>query len=314
MIAKSERTRRLILTGTPIMNNLKELHALFDFATSGRILGTHKDFQNDFCKPIEVARSADAADYEVERGEIAMQKLRELIQPYFLQRMKSECLSEALPPKHEYVLWTNLSHLQRNTYIDYIESEYVSGIVGGEAKSPIFAITWLQKLCGHPLLVEEKSMDSIDNFDEHDPNELRKASAKLEVVYNLVHSLISKGHRTLIFSQSTKVLDIIERVLKKEFKLSRIDGKTKEKDRQKRVDEFNQPESDIDIMLISTKAGGQGLTLTGADSCVVYDPSWNPAEDAQAVGEFLQLVMFGNLFSYVSIKFLANRGSTSSNV
>ena len=291
MIAKSRRTRRLILTGTPIMNNLKELHTLFDFATSGRILGSHKAFLNEFGKPIEAARSKDAEDDEVERGEEAMQELQELIQPYFLQRMKSDCLAEALPSKHEYVLWTNLSPLQREMYMDYIQSENVSGILEGEAKSPLFAITWLQKLCGHPLLLEKKYVDEIDNFDKHDPSDLMEASAKLEVMYNLVDSLISNGHRTLIFSQSTKVLDIIDRVLKQQFKLSRIDGQTKGKDRQRLVDEFNQPGSDVDIMLISTKAGGQGLTLTGADSCVVYDPSWSPAEDAQAVGESLQVVI-----------------------
>ena len=232
-----------------------------------------------------------------------MQELQELIQPYFLQRMKSDCLAEALPSKHEYVLWTNLSPLQREMYIDYIQSEHVSGILEGEAKSPLFAITWLQKLCGHPLLVEKESVDSIDNFDEHDPHDLMEASAKLEVMYNLVNFLISNGHRTLIFSQSTKVLDIIDRVLKQQFKLSRIDGKTKEKDRQRYVDEFNQPGSDVDIMLISTKAGGQGLTLTGADSCVVYDPSWSPAEDAQAVGESLHMVIPENVFTCISNNF-----------
>jgi len=283
IIAKSEKTHRLILTGTPIMNNLKELHALFNFATSGKILGTHKEFQNKFGKPIEAARSVDADNFEVKRGEEAMQELQQLIQPYFLQRMKAECLAEALPPKHEYVLWTNLSPLQREMYTEYIRSETVSSILEGEAKSPLFAIAWLQKLCGHPLLVGEETVDSIDSFDEYDSKVLMAASAKLEVMYNLVDALIRKGHRTLIFSQSTKVLDIIERVLKDKFKLLRIDGQTKEKDRQRYVDEFNEQGSDVDLMLISTKAGGQGLTLTGADSCVVYDPSWNPAEDAQAV-------------------------------
>ena len=268
------------------MNNLKDLHTLFDFATSGQILGSHKDFLNEFGKPIEAARSTDADDNEVERGESAMQELQQLIQPYFLQRMKSEYLAESLPPKREYVLWTNLSPLQRELYREYIQSEQVCGILEGEAKSPLFAITWLQKLCGHPLLVEKKSAESIKNFDEHDPDELMEASAKLEVMHDLVDTLVLQGHRVLIFSQFTTVLDIIERVLKQQYTLLRIDGKTKEKDRQKHVDEFNQPDSDIDIMLISTKAGGQGLTLTGADSCIVYDPSWNPAEDAQAVGEY----------------------------
>ena len=131
--------------------------------------------------------------------------------------------------------------------------------------------------------MEEESVDSIESFDEHDIDELIEASAKLKVLSDLVDRLIGKGCRILIFSQSTKVLDIIERVLKERFNLERIDGKTKEKDRQIRVDQFNEEASDIDIMLISTKAGGQGLTLTGADTCIVYDPSWNPAEDAQAV-------------------------------
>ena len=285
MIAKNKNIRRIILTGTPIMNNLKELHTLFNFATSGKVLGTLQEFQKKYGKPIEAARSVDVDEYMVQLGEKAMQELQQLIQPYFLQRMKSEYLSEALPPKYEYVLWTNLSPLQRRMYTEYIESETVSSILGGEAKSPLFAITWLQKLCGHPLLVQGETVKSIDNFDEHEPNELMDASAKLKVMYNLVKALICNGHRTLIFSQSTKVLDIIEKILKEKFKLSRIDGKTKEIDRQKQVDEFNETESDVNIMLISTKAGGQGLTLTGADSCVVYDPSWNPAEDAQAVGK-----------------------------
>jgi len=289
LIAKSEKTRRLILTGTPIMNNLKELHALFTFATSGKVLGTHKEFQNDFGKPIEAARSADADDLEVKRGEEAMQELQKMIQPYFLQRTKAEYLAEALPSKHEYVLWTNLSPTQRDIYTEYIQSETVSSLLEGEAKSPLFAITWLQKLCGHPLLVGQDSVETIGNFEKYDPIELMAASTKLDVMYNVVKALIRKGHRTLIFSQSTKVLDIIERVLKDEFKLSRIDGGTKEKDRQKYVDEFNEPGSGADIMLISTKAGGQGLTLTGADSCIVYDPSWNPAEDAQAVDRCYRL-------------------------
>ncbi len=269
------------------MNNLKDLHTLFDFATSGKVLGLHKDFLNEFGNPIEAARSADAEDFQVKRGESAMLELQQLIQPYFLQRLKSEYLKEALPPKHEYVLWTNLSPSQRYSYEEYVQSEQVSSIVGGEAKSPLFAITWLQKLCGHPLLVEKDTVEQIENFDDHDIDELMEASAKLSVMYHLVDALILKGHRTLIFSQSTTVLDIIERVLKDEYNLSRIDGQTKGKDRQTFVDEFNQPDSDVEIMLISTKAGGQGLTLTGADSCIVYDPSWNPAEDAQAVGKYL---------------------------
>jgi SNF2 family DNA or RNA helicase len=286
LIASNDNTHRLILTGTPIMNNLKELHALFTFATSGKVLGTHRDFQELFGNPIEAARSADATDSEVEAGKNAMLELQQLIRPYFLQRLKSEYLAEALPKKTEYVIWTNLSSTQRKIYNEYIKSEDsgVANYFNGTSTSPLFAITWLQKLCGHPLLVQQESEGGgIKSINDYDPEQLLRQSAKLQVLRDLLLSLLEKGHRTLIFSQSTMVLDIIEFVLKDEVELSRIDGQTKEKDRQRRVDDFNDPDSDVDAMLISTKAGGQGLTLTGANTAIVYDPSWNPAEDSQAV-------------------------------
>jgi DNA excision repair protein ERCC-6-like len=285
LVASDKNMRRIILTGTPIMNNLKELHSLFTFATSGQVLGSHQDFRNEYGKPIEDARSADATGWEVEAGEKAMKELQDLLRPYFLQRLKKDYLKEALPEKKEFVLWTNLSPIQRKIYQDYVESKTsaIADYFRGVSTSPLFAITWLQKLCGHPLLVEEDGTDNVRGLYEYCPEDLLRQSAKLQVMNDLLDFLQRKGHRTLIFSQSTMVLDIIQYVLKDKMLLARIDGQTKEKDRQKYVDEFNDPKSDIDAMLISTKAGGQGLTLTGADTVVVYDPSWNPAEDSQAV-------------------------------
>jgi DNA excision repair protein ERCC-6-like len=281
------------------MNNLKELHALFNFATSGKVLGTHKEFHEAYVKPIEAARSADAEEWEITAGEQAMIALQRKINPYFLQRLKKDHLTDKLPKKREYVLWTNLSPVQRQKYSEYVQSkdsaiaDYFSGVV----TSPLFAISWLQKLCGHPLLAatDDSTLPEDDDPDDekptkpsrelanYDPKELMRDSAKLQVLHDLMDFLKSKGHRTLIFSQYTKVLDIIHCVLKDRFTLSRIDWKTKEKDRQRFVDEFNRKDSQFDAMLVSTKAGGVGLTLVGADTCIVYDPSWNPAEDAQAV-------------------------------
>ncbi|KAL3938543.1 MAG: hypothetical protein SGARI_001702 [Bacillariaceae sp.] len=284
LIAGRDETRRIILTGTPIMNNLKELHALFTFCTSGKILGDHRDFQNRFGSPIEAARSSDATEWEIERGEKAMMELQSILQPYFLQRLKVDYLAQSLPPKKEFVLWTNLSSLQRKKYDEYVTSKDsgLADYLDGRENSPLFAITWLQKLCGHPLLVRDQEDGPLEALEEIGNEELLHQSAKLRVMHDLLHSLIDNGHRTLIFSQSTKVLDIIQCVLK-DVQLSRIDGQTKEKDRQRFVDEFNDSESSVDAMLISTKAGGQGLTLVGADTVILYDPSWNPAEDAQAV-------------------------------
>lgn len=275
------------------MNNLRELHALFHFATSGKVLGSHKEFQKVYGKPIEAARSADATEWEIKAGEQAMVELQRTISPYFLQRLKKDHLAGKLPAKREYVLWTNLSPVQRKKYSDYVQSKHsaIADYFSGVVTSPLFAITWLQKLCGHPLLAtndstlpdDEEPEKSFSELANYDPGELMRDSTKLQVLSDLMDFLSKKGHRTLIFSQSTKVLDIIQYVLKHRFKLSRIDGQTKEKDRQKHVDEFNRKGSHLDAMLVSTKAGGQGLTLTGADTCIVYDPSWNPAEDSQAV-------------------------------
>jgi SNF2 family DNA or RNA helicase len=129
-------------------------------------------------------------------------------------------------------------------------------------------------------LVDGRDSEILINRTSVD--KLKLQSSKLHALSKLVEHLRDQGHRLLIFSQSTKMLDIIERVLCS-VRLSRIDGSTKEKDRQRRVDEFNSSHGRTEVMLLSTKAAGVGLTLTGADRAIVYDPSWNPAEDSQAV-------------------------------
>ena len=278
-IASDSNTRRLILTGTPIMNNLKELWALFDFATSGKVLGTLPMFKNQFSSPIEDARSADATGHTIRIGEKANQELQEKIKPYFLQRLKIDFLADKLPTKTDFVVWTHLSKFQRAMYSRYVNSgdSAVAQVLSGISTSPLEAVTWLKKLCGHPILLEKENQ----HFDRMSPEKLKRNSSKLQVLDTLVERLRRKGHRTLIFSQSTKMLDIIERVLSR-MRLSRIDGNTKERDRQRRVDDFNEKD-DVEVMLLSTKAAGVGLTLTGANRAIIYDPSWNPAEDSQAI-------------------------------
>jgi SNF2 family DNA or RNA helicase len=217
-------------------------------------------------------------------GEKANLELQEKIRPYFLQRLKIDFLADMLPTKQDFVVWTHLSKRQRSLYSGYVDSgdSAVAHVLSGISTSPLEAVTWLKKLCGHPRLVEKNGQGSLESLDNIDPTELKKQSSKLEVLDRLVERLRKRGHRTLIFSQSTKMLDIIERVLHR-VNLSRIDGSTKEKDRQSRVDMFNSPHANVEVMLLSTKAAGVGLTLTGADRSIIYDPSWNPAEDSQAV-------------------------------
>ena len=289
------KTRRLLLTGTPIQNNLKELWALFDFATSGRLLGPLRRFQNRYGDPIEAGRMKNATEWTIRTAENANKELQAKLRPHFLQRLKSSEFKEMLPTKRELVVFTHLSEKQRTKYDQFLAGGMVASILTGETASPLEAITWLKKLCDHPYLVDKTGHSSICELGR---SRLVEDSAKLHVLHDLLLRLNQSGHRTLVFSQSTKMLDIIQRVMSQKLTLSRIDGQTKEKDRQRSVDAFNTDGSNIDCMLLSTKAAGIGLTLTGADRAIIISPSWNPAEDAQAVDRCFRIGQKKNVTVY----------------
>ncbi len=256
---------------------MKELWALFDWATSGKLFGRQKTFLNQYAEAIEGGRIKDATGHTLRIAEKANKELQQKLRPHFLQRMKNEEFKDCLPVKKELVVWTHLSELQRDRYKNYVvDGGKVAAILTGEISSPLEAITWLKKLCDHPSLVDKLNESCPEN-----PNELISNSSKLNVLVDLVSRLKKGKHRCLIFSPSTKMLDIMEKVLP--LKLGRIDGSTKGKDRQNIVDRFNQDNESFDALLLSTKAAGVGLTLTGADRCIIYSPSWNPADDSQAV-------------------------------
>lgn len=270
LLARSKETRRLLLTGTPIQNNLQELFSLFDWACSSQLLGSLVTFKNTYSDVIEASRQRDASSWTVKRGKEMTEALKKKLEPYFLQRLKKTEFGEKdLPTKEEICIFVGLSKWQRELYSEYTKN----GFDAEQHGSPLAAISWLKMLCGHPLLVT-KSQDRSDLLEE---------SAKLQVLWSLLLRLQRSNHRTLVFSQSTKMLDIIERVLDGEdiIKICRIDGSTAQGDRQKIVDSFNDIESDVDVLLLSTKACGVGLTLTGADRAILFDPSWNPSDDSQ---------------------------------
>lgn len=271
LLARSKETRRLLLTGTPIQNNLQELFSLFDWACSSQLLGSNVTFKNTYADVIEASRQRDASSWTVKKGKEMTEALKKKLEPYFLQRLKkTEFGGDGLPTKEEICVFCDLSKRQREIYAEYTKN----GFDAEQHGSPLSAITWLKMLCGHPLLVK-KHQDSSD---------LLEGSAKLQVLLSLLLRLQRSNHRTLVFSQSTKMLDIIERVLDGEdIKMRRIDGSTGQSDRQKTVDSFNDVESDVGVLLLSTKACGVGLTLTGADRAILFDISWNPSEDSQAV-------------------------------
>lgn len=202
--------------------------------------------------------------------------------------MKNAEFAKCLSKKQEFVVWTHLSDRQRQLYETYIaDSGKVSAVLTGEVRSPLEAITHLKKLCDHPLLV------SNDKVSEQS---IVKESGKLETLVQLVDSFRRDGHKCLIFSPSTKILDIIESVLS--IKSARIDGSISGKARQSLVDKFNEEYSDIKAMLLSTKAAGCGLNLTSADRAIIFSPSWNPADDSQAVDRCYRIGQMKNVVVY----------------
>lgn len=172
-----------------------------------------------------------------------------------------------------------------------VDGGKVAAILSGELSSPLVAITWLKKLCDHPSLV-----DDCGHLWGRD--DLILNSAKLNILVDLVLRLKKSGHRCLIFSPSTKILDIVEKVLGSKINLGRIDGSVNGKQRQIIVDQFNDNEKTYEALLISTKAGGVGLTLTGADRAVLFSPSWNPADDNQAVDRCYRIGQRKNVTVY----------------
>ena len=266
ILSRSPKTRRLLLTGTPIQNNMKELHALVDYATSSKLLGSLKTFLNKYGHPIEEGRQRNASQWTVKKANEMNTKLKKVLEPYFLQRLKSTTFGDKLPQKKELVVFTQLSAKQRRMYEEYTDSI----VFDGEISSPLAAVSHLKMLCGHPSLVKDSSSKYKYDFDL-----LVRDSTKLQVLIALLQRLKRAGHKCLVFSQSTKMLDIMEKVIDGSISHLRIDGSSAEKDRQRNVDNFNDKECDIDIMLLSTKAAGVGITLTGADRAVIFDPSWN---------------------------------------
>ncbi|GAX28537.1 hypothetical protein FisN_12Hh095 [Fistulifera solaris] len=275
------KTKRIMLTGTPIMNNVEELWTIFDWISAGRLLGDFSTFKYAYIKIIDAARDKNASEYIIQRGDDRSKNLQEVLRPFLLQRRKFDILRELLPTKTEIVVWSHLSEQQRELYNEFLlnKRSILRSLREGETAIVLAAITRMKMLCGHPALYEEE-------YEVPDLRRTIEQSAKLETMLHLVEKMTDQGHKILIFSQSTKMLNIIQRALlgKLHLSVSRIDGDTKESVRQQLVDDFNNPKSLQKVFLLSTKAGGVGITLTGADRVILFDPSWNPSEDDQAIG------------------------------
>lgn len=256
---KSER--RLALTGTPIENRLSEIWSIFDFVAPG-LLGTLKSFEERYSRPI------DRGDQE------SAEKLRTIIHPLVMRRTKSEVAPE-LPAKIEQEIVVPMADEQSKLYkqmLKQVRDSVMSAVEKqGVSKAQIqilAALTRMRQVACDPRLTNLSGEWSADT------------SGKIQALKEIVEEAVSGGHRLLVFSQFVQMLQLIRQLLDEAgVTYEYLDGSTK--DRQERVDRFNKDES-INAFLISLKAGGTGLNLTGADTVIHFDPWWNPAVEDQA--------------------------------
>ncbi|KAL3962856.1 hypothetical protein ACCO45_004379 [Purpureocillium lilacinum] len=255
---------RVILSGTPVQNNLTELWSLFDFIYPMR-LGTLVNFRTQFEIPIRQGGYANASNLQVMTAEKCAEALKETISEYLLQRLKVDVAAD-LPEKTEQVLFCKLTDGQRKAYETFLKSDEVAAILNRRRQS-LYGIDILRKICNHPDLLD-KSLKNKAGYPFGSP----KLSAKLQLTKDLLQKvMIPNGHKMLLFSQGKLMLNIIEKCIRK----------TPVDQRQPMIDKFNT-DPNIHVFLMTTRTGGLGTNLTGADRIIIFDPDWNPSTDLQA--------------------------------
>lgn len=288
--------RRVILSGTPIQNDLSEYFSLLNFANPG-YLGTRVEFKKNFENAILKGRDADATDKERAKGDEKLTELSTHVSKYIIRRT-NDILSKYLPVKYEYVIFTGLSPMQKAIYKHFITSPEIRKLLKGAGSQPLKAIGMLKKLCNHPDLLNLP--DDIEGCDHLIPDDYCSSigggggrnrelqtwlSGKFMILERFLHQIKTEtDDKIVLISNYTQTLDLIEKMCRrKHYGSLRLDGNLNINKRQKLVDKFNDPESPEFIFLLSSKAGGCGINLIGANRLVLIDPDWNPASDQQAL-------------------------------
>lgn len=285
---------RLILSGSPVQNNLKELWSIFDFIYPGK-LGTLPVFMEQFAIPITQGGYANASDIQVQIAYKCTCILRDSIKPFLLRRTKAEVNHKLkLPDRSEQVLFCKLTEKQRKLYQAYLESPTVRDIKNGFCQIFVGLIQ-LRKICNHPDLFDasecqkqlKKAQDTSGNkhsefFSEDETFGHYKKCGKMMVVEALLKLWKQQNHKVLLFTQSRQMIKIFSNYLnERNYKYLTMDGTTPIGIRQTMIEEYNKND-EIFIFLLTTRVGGVGINLTGADRIIIYDPDWNPSTDIQA--------------------------------
>jgi len=271
-----QAVHRLILTGTPIENSLDELWSLFDFLMPG-LLSTYERFLEKY---IRNPNTSSGNNLDV---------LRRKISPFILRRMKKDVLSE-LPAVSEIIYRCHLSEIQQELYQSYAKSarEELSHLVKKEGFEKVqihvlATLTRLKQICCHPAIFAKETAEIGD-------------SSKYDMLIELLQTLMEGGHKTVIFSQYTRMLSIMRQDLEKRgIRFEYLDGSSK--NRLSIVKKFNEDQN-IPVFLVSLKAGGTGLNLVGADTVIHYDMWWNPAVENQATDRVHRIGQKNSVSSY----------------
>jgi TATA-binding protein-associated factor len=311
-VKKLMSNHRLILSGTPIQNNVLELWSLFDFLMPG-FLGTEKVFLDRFAKPIAASRFSKSSSKEQEAGALAIEALHKQVLPFLLRRLKEEVLND-LPPKIIQNYYCDPSDLQKKLFEDFSKKEQKElqekvGSTERTDKEHIFqALQYMRRLCNSPALVVKeghKQYNEVQSYLSAKRSNIRDVAhaPKLSALHDLLvdcgigldHSAegeLDTGasyvspHRALVFCQMKEMLDIVQNdVLKKllpSVQYLRLDGGVEATKRQDIVNRFNTDPS-YDVLLLTTSVGGLGLNLTGADTVIFVEHDWNPQKDIQAM-------------------------------